>query len=118
MFLTFFSKDDGRIIPAGVDIRLYLGLMMRSPKYYNNPDTFDPERFASNDTNQFTYTPFSTGKRDCVGKKFAMLSMKTVLTRVLQHYEVIEMGDKPIIQNELTCRSMNGFQMAFKQRED
>lgn len=91
--------------------------MMRSPKYFKDPDTFDPERFASNAMNQFTYAPFSTGKRDCVGKKFAMFSIKTILTRVLQHYELIEMGDEPIIQNEVIARSINGFQMAMKARK-
>lgn len=112
----FYSSDDGRTIPAGVDIRLYLGMLMRNPKYYTNPDTFDPERFASSEVNQFTFIPFSAGKRDCIGKKFAMFSMKTVLSRVLQCYELIEMGEEPIIQNELVLKSVNGFQMALKHR--
>ncbi|XP_055325682.1 cytochrome P450 4d2-like [Sitodiplosis mosellana] len=110
--------DDGRIIPAGVDVRLYLGMMMRNPKYFTNPDAFCPERFASTNFNHFTYAPFSAGKRDCIGKKFAMFSMKTVLARVLQQYELVEMGEDPIIQNGLVSRSVNGFQMAFKLRDD
>lgn len=91
---------------------------MRNPKYFSNPNSFEPERFAAGKMNQFTYIPFSTGRRDCVGKKFAMFSMKTILTRVLQNYEMIEMGEEPIVQNELIARSINGFQMALKHRHD
>lgn len=99
-------------------MRLYLGLMMKNEKYFKNPLHFDPERFASQEINQYVYVPFSAGKRDCIGKKFASFSTKTVLCRIIQSYELIEMGDEPIIQSELLARSLNGFQMALKLREN
>lgn len=113
----FLFSEDGRTLPAGVDVRLYLGLMMRSAKYFKNPNTFVPERFTSDEACQYVYAPFSAGKRDCIAKKFAMFSIKTVLCRILQRFELIEMGDEPIIQNELISRSINGFQMALKIRQ-
>lgn len=41
------------------------------PKYYSDPYKFDPERF--NDENKkniapFTFTPFGTGPRNCIGR--------------------------------------------------
>lgn len=42
----------------------------RDPKYYANPDKFDPERFsdANKDTIQpFSYLPFGSGPRNCIG---------------------------------------------------
>lgn len=66
--------------------------------------------------NRYVYAPFSTGKRDCIAKKFAMFSIKMVVCRILQCFEVVEMGDDPITQNEVITRSINGFQMAIKMR--
>lgn len=90
---------------------------MRSLKYFKNPDMFVPERFASTEMNQYIYTPFSTGKRDCIAKKFAMFSIKMALCRILQNFELIDLGEDPITQNELITRSINGFQMALKMRQ-
>lgn len=114
-----FISDDGRIIPAGVNILLNYDMMMMNEKYFPNPRIFNPDRFALDHPHQgqFAYFPFSVGKRDCIGKKFAILSIKTALCRVLQSYELIGMGDEPIIYNEITARSMNGFQMALKPRK-
>lgn len=113
-----FYSGDGRIIPAGVEIRLYFGETMKNPKYFENPLDFNPERFAFEETNPFTYSPFSAGKRDCIGRKYAIFSMKSALIRVLQRYELLAMGKDPIIQNEIASRSINGFQMALKFRDD
>lgn len=90
---------------------------MSNAKYFPNPSVFDPERFVVGDLNAFAYMPFSAGKRDCIGKKFSILSIKTVLCRVLQNFELHEMGDEPIIVNEITSGSINGFQMALTPRE-
>lgn len=118
--LLYFLLDDGRIIPAGINLHINLDVTMRNPKYFKNPSNFDPERFAAgsalNDTQSYSYIPFSKGKRDCIGKRFAALSIKTMICRVLQQYELIEMGDEPIIVFEVTAQSVNGFQLALKPR--
>lgn len=112
-------SDDGRIIPAGVDVKISFDIMMMNAKYFPNPSHFDPERFASGHLHQeqLAYFPFSVGKRDCIGKKFAILNIKTALCRVLQNFELIAMGDEPIIRNEITAQSINGFQMALTPRK-
>lgn len=92
--------------------------MMRSPKYFENPNAFDPERFASEMAHPFAHIPFCAGIRDCIGKRYALCSNKTILTRLLQSYEFLEMGEEPIIQNEIMSRSINGFHVALKYRGD
>lgn len=113
-----YLLDDGRIIPAGVEIRLHFDVTMKNVKYFKNPTEFSPERFAFGESHPFTYSPFSAGKRDCIGRKYAIICMKIALVRVLQHYELIAMGEEPIIQNEIVSRPVNGFQMALKLRTE
>lgn len=45
--------------------------MHRDPKYYPNPEKFDPERFSDENKHNITpgtYAPFGLGPRNCIGK--------------------------------------------------
>lgn len=42
------------------------------PKYFPNPDKFDPERFSDENKSSIvpgTYLPFGNGPRNCIGNK-------------------------------------------------
>lgn len=41
------------------------------PKYFADPDKFDPERFNDNNKRNilpYSYIPFGVGPRNCIGK--------------------------------------------------
>ncbi|KAG5671809.1 hypothetical protein PVAND_001984 [Polypedilum vanderplanki] len=68
----------------------------RDPKYYQNPDKFDPERF--NDENKKlidpdTYLPFGVGPRNCIGSRFALMEIKTFFYYLLLNF-TIEVTEK------------------------
>lgn len=73
--------------------------MGRDEKIFPEPNTFKPERFeagfrGAEKVSPYAYIPFSAGPRNCIGQKFAMLEIKTMLTNVLRHYQLEYVGNK------------------------
>ncbi|XP_070502406.1 probable cytochrome P450 9f2 [Chironomus tepperi] len=66
-------------------------MLHRNPKYFPNPEKFDPERF--NDENKhkiqdFTYLPFGAGPRNCIGSRFALMEVKTIFFYLLLNFSI------------------------------
>jgi cytochrome P450 len=86
-----FEIEPGVVIPKGVIFILHIYCLHRSKKYWGeraeefDPDNFLPERVAQR--HPACFIPFSFGKRNCIGARYAMLSMKTILLRLLQRYK-------------------------------
>lgn len=62
------------------------------PKYFPNPDKFDPERFSDENKNNiqpFTYLPFGLGPRNCLGSRFALLEIKVLVVQLLYKFELV-----------------------------
>ena len=78
---------DELIIEKGVDIEFPIFFIHRNPKYWPNPDKFDPERFNPNNEQSyptFAYLPFGEGPRQCIGKRLALLEAKMTLVAILK----------------------------------
>ena len=88
--LSIEIDDQTRSIPAGTEVIIDSELIHRSPKYWEDPDRFDPDRFlASSDRDPLSFIPFSFGPRNCIGKQFAMIEEKIMLTHILRRFHVI-----------------------------
>ncbi|CAG5055918.1 unnamed protein product [Parnassius apollo] len=57
---------DGRIIPAGSSVIVFLEAMSVNPKVFSEPEEYNPDRF-NNNIHQFAFVPFSAGPRGCIG---------------------------------------------------
>lgn len=99
--------------------------MGRDPKIFENPDKFWPERFAvernSEKQNPFAYVPFSAGPRNCIGQKFAMLEMKSIITKLLRNFEFKlppNTEDKELVLiAEVILRPWDGILLNVKKRD-
>lgn len=66
-----FSVTNNYVLPAGATVVIGTFRIHRNPKYYKNPNVFDPDNFLpekTQDRHYYSYVPFSAGPRSCVGE--------------------------------------------------
>ncbi|XP_053685845.1 probable cytochrome P450 9f2 [Sabethes cyaneus] len=76
------------------------------PKYFPNPDKFDPERF--NETNRgninmAAYLPFGVGPRNCIGSRLALMEIKAIMYQLLLNFRI-----EPTEQTRIPMKLANG----------
>lgn len=63
--------------------------IMNDPRYFSEPDKFDPDRFEDmNSIHPGALLAFGAGPRMCIAKRLAMLQMKMLIATVLQHFTI------------------------------
>jgi cytochrome P450 len=88
----------GYRIPAGADIALCPYVTHRHPGFWDNPEGFDPERFApelAGRRHRTAFFPFSGGPRRCIGEGFAQLQLPLVVAMVSQRYRLSLLPARP-----------------------
>jgi len=63
----------------------------RNPKYFKQPENFDPERFSPENEKlipKHVYIPFGAGPRVCIGQSFAMMEAKIILASIMQRFSI------------------------------
>jgi cytochrome P450 len=89
----------GYTIPAGASIGIPMYAVHRLPRYWENPEGFDPWRFSperSAGRPQYAYFPFGGGPRRCIGMRFALVQIQLLLAAIVQHFDVDLVPGPPI----------------------
>lgn len=80
---------DGVRVEEGTQIVMSQWLVHRDPRWFPNPEVFDPDRFDPEHAKQrprFSYFPFGGGPRVCIGNHFATMEANLMLAMTLQRY--------------------------------
>ncbi|MGR3342185.1 MAG: cytochrome P450 [Paracoccaceae bacterium] len=83
----------------------------RHTMLWQNPDAFDPERFAPDKASgreRYQYLPFGAGPRICVGANFAMMQAQIILSTLLARFEFTPAGPQPTPVMHMTIRPEPG----------
>ncbi|XP_063927146.1 cytochrome P450 4C1-like [Zophobas morio] len=109
--------DDDLILPKGSSAILGIIHVQRNSKYWPDPLKFDPDRFLPEEVakrHPFAYLPFSGGPRNCVGPRYAMMTMKAVLATVIRRFE-FSTSYKTVedikLKTNLVLRPVDGFKV-------
>ncbi|XP_026281580.2 cytochrome P450 4V2-like [Frankliniella occidentalis] len=80
----------GKTLPAGTVLVVNIFGLHRDPRHHHEPLQFDPARFADADRERhpYSYLPFSGGPRSCIGQRYGMMAVKTMLAAVLAEYSI------------------------------
>nr|XP_036231701.1 uncharacterized protein LOC106622644 [Bactrocera oleae] len=139
---------NGFVVPVDTTINLFLMALGYNEKYFPDPYRVDPDRWGAKKRTQnpFEYLPFSAGPRNCIGQKFALLEIKTVVSKVVRTFEILPPLDElastdgysrhfiglsqeeqrkrlpnpskydPILSAVLTLKSENGISIRLRER--
>lgn len=110
----------GYRLPAKASITLPIMTLHYDPRWWENPETFDPERFTparSADRHKFAYLPFGAGPRQCIGNHFALLEAQLVLATVAQRYQLRLRPGHPVQPDPVfVLRTSHGLPMTATRR--
>ncbi|KAL6430825.1 hypothetical protein ACFW04_006976 [Cataglyphis niger] len=85
--------SDGLVcrVQPGTEILIPIQGLHKDPRYWKDPQVFDPERFnpdKKHSIKKFTFLPFGEGPRICVGMRMALLLMKAGFATILRKYSL------------------------------
>jgi len=110
----------GYRIPAGSNVVMSTWVMHRDPRYFPEPEKFDPDRWLPEKAQKlpkFAYFPFGGGPRQCIGASFAMMEATLLLATIAQRFQFRAVSDDPITPTpSFTLRPKQGIRMRLEKR--
>lgn len=106
---------------CAISIPVY-GLHM-DPKYFPNPEIFDPDRFSDENKAKIvpgSYMPFGMGPRNCIASRFALMNTKALLFHLLAKFDIVpvEKTNKVLqLSKTVNLGAKGGIWLGLKKRE-
>jgi cytochrome P450 len=107
-------------IPAGSSILMSQYVMHHNPRYYEEPERFNPDRWTEEFKShlpRFTYFPFGGGIRGCIGEPFAWIEGILIIATIAQKWTMRTLPSQRIgLDPAITLRPKYGMKMKLIQR--
>lgn len=113
----------GYAIPKGSWLYIFPYVTHRDPRFFDDPQSFDPERFAPGRVEkipQYAYVPFGGGPRVCIGSAFATMEMILIMATVLQKFRLRLADDQSEVEAEplISLRPKGGLRVSISPRAE
>jgi cytochrome P450 len=110
----------GYVVPANARVLMSQYVMHRDPRYFEQPEQFNPQRWRDDQPNErpkFAYFPFGGGPRLCIGESFAWMEGVLLLATIGQHWQMRLAPNHSVAPEPLiTLRPKHGMRMTMKRR--
>ncbi|MGI0045078.1 MAG: cytochrome P450, partial [Nitrososphaeraceae archaeon] len=111
----------GYTIPKGSSLMFSQYVMHHNTKYYDNPESFDPDRWTDEfkmHLPRFSYFPFGGGIRGCVGEPFAWQEGILLIATISSYWSMRLAPNQSVkLQPGITLNPKNGIKMKLKSRQ-
>ncbi|TXG38668.1 cytochrome P450 [Seonamhaeicola maritimus] len=94
----------GYVFPKGKSVCISMLNIHRNPKYWKNPEEFNPERFNeinSKNRPKHYFMPFGWGPRKCIGDYFSIMVMHLAIIKILGKFDVEIIENQKLIPRPL-----------------
>jgi cytochrome P450 len=109
----------GCYIPRGSIMLLLPYCTHRHPEFWKNPEVFEPERFAPEQSAarpRYAYLPFGCGPHQCVGNEFALIEAQLVTAMIAQAFRLEPAPNSAFEPDPIfTLRPRTGMWMAARE---
>lgn len=110
------------VIPAKSVVFMSQYVMHHNPRYYAEPEHFNPERWTpemKTSLPRFAYFPFGGGQRSCIGEPFAWIEGLLLIATIAQEWRMRLVPDHPVaLLPRITLRPKYGMRMHLANRRD
>jgi len=110
----------GYRVPRHTQIFAFQWATQRDPRYFDNPEGFDPDRWTtefSENLPKYAYFPFGGGPRLCIGNYFAMMEVVLVLATIGRQLKLSLVSDEVVeLWPAMSLRPKNGIKVAITKR--
>jgi cytochrome P450 len=112
----------GYRVPAGATLMMSQWVMHRDPRYFEQPERFNPDRWLDErvkGTPKFAYFPFGGGPRTCIGAALATMEVVLVLAAIAQKYQIrVASGCRVEPLPTITLRPRHGIKVVLTRRAE
>jgi len=108
------------VIPAGTQLSLPIYLVHRDPRWFDDPDRFEPDRWLPERHKaapKQTYLPFGGGPRICIGNSFASMEARLLLSQIASRVRLRLLPETRLVaRTGLTLTPRFGLPMRVERR--